>query len=136
MKKSRLIALLTLIVAFVASLTLSACENVDAVSPEQSAGSSIEKTDTVAPTITVDGESEYIVKAGEAFRLPKITAQDNYDSELSSSIEVTFAGEAVQLTDYSFIAQNPGTYTVNVSVADKSENVATKEILVHVYGEN
>jgi len=136
MKKSRLIALLTLIVAFVASLTLSACENVDAVSPEQSAGSSIEKTDTVAPTITVDGESEYIVKAGETFRLPKITAQDNYDSELSSSIEVTFAGEAVQLTDYSFIAQNPGTYTVNVSVADKSENVATKEILVHVYGEN
>ncbi len=136
MKKSKLIALLTLIVAFVASLTLSACENVDAVSPEQSAGSSIEKTDTVAPTITVDGESEYIVKAGETFRLPKITAQDNYDSELSSSIEVTFAGEAVQLTDYSFIAQNPGTYTVNVSVADKSENVATKEILVHVYGEN
>ena len=138
MKKSRFIALLTLIVAFVASLTLSACVNVDALPPVQSGSesSSLERVDTTAPVITVEGESEYLVKAGDVFRLPKITAQDDMDAELSSSIDVTFAGEGVELKDYAFICENSGTYTVNVSVSDTSGNIANESILVHVYGEN
>ena len=135
MKKSRLIALISLIAACVISLTLSACLDVDANPPIISTDSSV-KTDFVAPTITVDGASEYIVKPGTIFRLPQITAQDDRDAELISDITVKHGEEEVALTDYAFVAEKSGVYTVTVNVSDMSENVATKEILVHVYGEN
>ena len=133
MKKSRLIALLSLIAAFVISLTLSACQNADAYPSSESESV---KTDVVAPTFTVDGASEYIVKPGTFFRIPQIIAQDDRDSELISNITVMHGEEEVELNDYAFLAEKSGVYTVTVNVSDMSENVATKEILVHVYGEN
>ncbi len=129
MKKSRIITLSSLICIFILCLTLSACiTNVDQFSSEE--------PDTVAPVITVEGESEYLIPFGSIFTLPKITALDDKESELTHDIKVYCEGEEVALENYSFVAEKAGVHTVEITVKDSAGNQSQETITVNVTGEN
>lgn len=129
MKKSKLIALVSLIFTLVGSLIISACTNAENPPKVE------DIVDETAPVITVEGEREYLVHLGKTFYLPKITATDDVDDELTSKIVVKHGEEEVAVENYSFVAEKSGEYIAYVSVSDKSGNRATEEITVHVTGE-
>ena len=129
MKKSKLIALVSLIFTLVGSLIISACTNAENPPKVE------DIVDETAPVITVEGEREYLVHLGKTFYLPKITATDDVDDELTSKIVVKHGEEEVAVENYSFVAEKSGEYIAYVSVSDKSGNTATEEITVHVTGE-
>ena len=79
-----------MIFTLVGSLIISACTNVDALPPKVD-----ESADKTAPVITVEGEREYLVHLGKTVYLPKITATDDVDDELTSKIVVKHGEEEV-----------------------------------------
>ncbi|HUI91628.1 MAG TPA: PorV/PorQ family protein [Chitinivibrionales bacterium] len=81
----------------------------------------VEAADTVAPVITLRGDSAVTVARGEQYVEMGATAIDNRDGKLTN---ITTSG-AVD-------AKTVGTYTIAYSAADKAGNVATKVRTVRV----
>lgn len=140
MKKIKLTALCSLAYAFIASLTLTACPldkyipEIPGINNPSADNSSI--TDETAPVITVEGEKEYLVPFGATFTLPKITALDDVDSELTHSVKVYHGEEEITLDNYSFVADKAGEYTIEVVATDKSGNQAKETLSVKATSEN
>lgn len=72
----------------------------------------IEYNDGIAPTITLNGDSDITIKAGTRFEDPGCTAKDSHGNDISDSVSVSD-----NISTY-----RAGTYTITYSVADKFGN--------------
>ena len=86
--------------------------------------------DTEKPVITVDGKDTIEINVNSTFTMPKVTAQDNIDGDISDKIktEIKKDGKTEDKIDTSKV----GTYTITYTVEDSSKNVTTKTITVKV----
>lgn len=71
--------------------------------------------DTVAPKISLQGETKYSMYIGETFNDPGIIATDNYDGDISANVQI----------NNSLNTSAAGTYTITYTVADSSGNSAS-----------
>lgn len=78
--------------------------------------------DTLPPELTLSGEGEITIKAGEPFTDPGVTAMDQGDGDLSSAVLVEGAVDVY----------HAGDYTLNYSATDEAGNTATLTRTVHV----
>ncbi|MBR4830161.1 MAG: DUF5011 domain-containing protein [Bacilli bacterium] len=81
----------------------------------------VEVVDVLAPEINLDIDTIYL-DLNDSFTVPKATATDNYDGDLTKKIESTNNIDVTKVGDYSI------TYVVK----DSSKNKATKEVKVFV----
>lgn len=72
----------------------------------------IEYNDGIAPTITLNGNSDITIKAGTRFEDPGCTAKDSHGNDISDSVSVSD-----NISTY-----RAGTYTITYSVTDKFGN--------------
>ena len=82
----------------------------------------IEYNDGIAPTITLNGDSDITIKAGTRFEDPGCTAKDSHDNDISDSVSVSD-----NISTY-----RAGTYTITYSVTDKFGNKASIDRTVTV----
>lgn len=82
----------------------------------------IEYNDGIAPTITLNGDSDIIIKAGTRFEDPGCTAKDSHGNDISDSVSVSD-----NISTY-----RAGTYTITYSVTDKFGNKASIDRTVTV----
>lgn len=72
----------------------------------------IEYNDGIAPTITLNGDSDITIKAGTRFEDPGCTAKDSHGNDISDSVSVSD-----NISTY-----RAGTYTITYSVTNKFGN--------------
>ncbi len=72
----------------------------------------IEYNDGIAPTITLNGDSDITIKAGTRFEDPGCTAKDSHGNDISDNVSVSD-----NISTY-----RAGTYTITYSVTDKFGN--------------
>lgn len=72
----------------------------------------IEYNDGIAPSITLNGDSDITIKAGTRFEDPGCTAKDSHGNDISDSVSVSD-----NISTY-----RAGTYTITYSVTDKFGN--------------
>lgn len=72
----------------------------------------IEYNDGIAPTITLNGDSDITIKAGTRFEDPGCTAKDSHGNDISDSVSISD-----NISTY-----RAGTYTITYSVTDKFGN--------------
>lgn len=78
--------------------------------------------DTTPPMITLNGNGEMTIQAGESFSDPGYTAQDAADGDVTGSVT----------TEGSVDPGTPGDYTITYSVTDSAGNTGTAQRLIHV----
>lgn len=78
--------------------------------------------DTLAPELTLSGEGEITIKAGQSFTDPGATAIDQGDGDLTGSVQV----------DGQVDIYHAGDYTLNYSVTDAAGNTTTLTRSIHV----
>ena len=71
-----------------------------------------ENKDTTKPDLVLKGEKEIVINVGDKFEDPGVTATDNVDGDLSSSVKKTGSVDT----------SKAGTYTITYSVSDKAGN--------------
>jgi len=76
--------------------------------------------DTTAPVITLTGDNPITIEVGTTFTDPGTTATDNYDTEIS----VTVNGEVN--------SENIGSYTLTYTATDSSDNTTTANRIINV----
>lgn len=82
--------------------------------------------DNTPPVITLTGNAEMSITAGESFTDPGVTVSDNIDSSALLEAAVVTGGDTVD-------TGTPGTYTITYNVSDTAGNAAVqKERTVHV----
>lgn len=86
----------------------------DSSGNESSVTRQVEVVDSVAPTITLIGEPEIVIKEGEAFDDPGAVAMDNYEG----SLDVTVSGNDLSQTGWHEI-----TYTATDSSGNRASVV-------------
>ncbi len=86
--------------------------------------------DTEKPVITVDGKDTIEINVNSTFTMPKVTAKDNIDGDISDKIktEIKKDGKIEDKVDTSKV----GTYTITYTVEDSANNVTTKTITVKI----
>ncbi len=82
----------------------------------------IEYNDGIAPTITLNGDSDITIKAGTRFEDPGCTAKDSHGNDISDNVSVSD-----NISTY-----RAGTYTITYSVTDKFGNKASIDKTVTV----
>lgn len=82
----------------------------------------IEYNDGIAPTITLNGDSDITIKAGTRFEDPGCTAKDSHGNDISDSVSVSD-----NISTY-----RAGTYTITYSVTDKFGNETSIDRTVNV----
>lgn len=82
----------------------------------------IEYNDGIAPTITLNGDSDITIKAGTRFEDPGCTAKDSHGNDISDNVSVSD-----NISTY-----RAGTYTITYSVTDKFGNKASIDRTVTV----
>lgn len=78
--------------------------------------------DNIAPILTVNSTDEVTVIMYEEFIMPTYEAYDNVDGIITDKIKV----------DSNLDTSKEGTYNINYSVSDSSNNITTKTIIVKV----
>lgn len=68
--------------------------------------------DTTKPDLVLKGEKEVVIKVGDRFEDPGVTATDNIDGDISSSVKKSGNVDT----------SKAGTYTITYSVSDKAGN--------------
>ncbi len=98
------------------------------------------KKDKKKPVIKMSGKSKMTVTKGTSVKIPKVTAKDNKDGNVTKKIKVTVKKGK---KSYSSIAKkiknnkkvkftSTGKYTITYTVKDKAGNKATKKRYVTV----
>ena len=82
----------------------------------------IEYTDTVAPVLTLKGETTVTMDAGIAYKEPGYTATDNIDGDITAQVEISG----------SVNIYHAGTYTLTYTAKDSYGNTATAQRTVVV----
>ena len=72
----------------------------DAIFAGSTAAATLTVADTIAPVITLNGDSPTIVEAGSTFVDPGATATDSFAGNLTSAIEVSGTVNTAQIGDY------------------------------------
>ena len=78
--------------------------------------------DTKKPNLVVNSEKSLKLYIGDSFEYPTYSAVDEYDGDITNNVKV----------DTDLNVQNEGTYNINYSVKDSSDNEATDNIVVYV----
>ncbi len=95
-----------------------------------------EAVDNQAPEITIDGEVPASGTVGSEVKLPSASATDNVDGSVAVHVWVTGPnGEAVTLTDNTFIPTEKGDYTVVYSASDERGNNSNQTYTVKVFAQ-
>ena len=97
-------------------------DNLASVSREVVVNAASTNTDTTAPVITLLGSSTINLTVGDTFTDPGVTATDNVDGDLTSSITIVISAP---FTPPSIDTSRTGTYTIAYSVSDAAGNAAT-----------
>lgn len=82
----------------------------------------INVVDNIAPILTVNSNSEVIINLYDEFVMPTYEAYDNVDGIITDKIKI----------DSNLNTSKEGTYNINYSVSDSSNNITTKTIIVKV----
>jgi len=78
--------------------------------------------DTKAPILEIEGNKEIYISPGEAFKIPKYTAIDNYDGDITKKVDV-----------YTNVDNSKkGSYKITFTVTDSSGNTSTNYVDVVV----
>lgn len=85
-----------------------------------------EAPDTVAPEITLKGESTIKIKVGDKFTDPGVTAKDEKDGDLTHKVVVTGNVDTTK----------KGTYNLTYTIEDAAKNKTTKTRIVIVEEKN
>ncbi len=80
--------------------------------------------DTVPPRITLLGNSPFHLRKGDTFTDPGVTAADNRDGDISSSVTV----------EGTVNTSKAGNYIITYRVSDRAGNQAIEKRFVNVYG--
>lgn len=86
--------------------------------------------DTEKPVITVDGKDTIEINVNSTFTMPKVTAKDNVDGDISDKIKTEIKKDGK--TEDKIDTSKAGTYTITYTVEDSAKNVATKTITVKI----
>ena len=78
--------------------------------------------DPIAPELTLKGEANMLISAGQAFTDPGYTAVDNCDGDITGKVVIS-GGVDIYL---------PGTYTITYTVTDAYQNTTTASRTVNV----
>lgn len=130
-----LVLALVLVLGIFAAPEIPGMTNPAGVKVEAKSG-----TDKKKPTIKFSGKSQITVEKNEVIKIPKTTAKDNKDGNVTKKISVTVKKGK---TGYKSIAtkikknkkvkfSSAGKYTVTYSVKDKAGNKATKKRYITV----
>lgn len=82
----------------------------------------INVTDTLAPVMTMNGDSEMYISAGKTFTDPGVTALDQGDGDLTDAVEVSGSVDVY----------HAGEYTLTYTSTDQAGNSTSLQRLVHV----
>ncbi len=78
--------------------------------------------DTKKPNLTVNGDKEIQLYIGDNFEYPSYSAIDEYDGDLTNLVKV----------DSNVDTSKEGTYEINYSVKDSSNNTSSEKVVVKV----
>ncbi len=122
-RTDRSLGLYTFVHDFPVGLTTVSCTATDALGQSTTASFPVEIFDVTGPEITLLGGAEVTVYIGEAYTDPGVTVTDN----------TTASGDIVVDIDTSAVDTNTiGTYTVNITATDASDNITTATRTVSV----
>lgn len=82
--------------------------------------------DTTPPVITINGDKEVIAKVNDKFMPSLATANDNYDGDLSTKVDIRSSVNTSVVGDYD----------VSYTVEDSSGNKTVEKVIVHVKDKN
>lgn len=82
--------------------------------------------DTIPPELKIEGKKEVTIKEGNKYSYPTYTAIDNYDNDITDHVKV--------VTNLN--TKKAGTYEINYSIADSSNNKAIDKVIVNVKAKN
>ncbi len=89
----------------------------------------LDKNDTQAPELIYNGNKEIVIKNGESFEVPSVTAIDNFDSDVKVvHIIKNSDGKVIDSIDTS----KEGKYTITYTAEDSSKNKSELVIAVTV----
>lgn len=82
--------------------------------------------DTTPPELNIEGKKEVTIKVGNKYSYPVYKAIDNYDSDITNNVKV----------ETNLNTKKAGTYEINYSITDSSNNKTTDKIVVNVKAKN
>ena len=82
----------------------------------------VEVKDTKKPNLVVNSDKELKLYIGDEFNYPTYTAVDEYDGDLTNNVKV----------DSNLDLNTEGTYAINYSVKDSSNNESTDTVVINV----
>ena len=82
----------------------------------------VEVKDTKKPNLVVNSDKELNLYIGDEFNYPTYTAVDEYDGDLTNNVKV----------DSNLDLNTEGTYAINYSVKDSSNNESTDTVVINV----
>ena len=80
------------------------------------------RKDVTAPTVTLEGNAEITINAGDAYKEPGYAASDNIDGDITEQVQI----------EGSVNIYHAGTYTLTYQVTDSSGNTASAQRTVTV----
>ena len=98
------------------------------------------KKDKKKPVLTFKGKTKMVVQENESIKIPKTTAKDNKDGNVTKKIKVTvkkgkknYAGIAKKIKNNKPVTfTDTGKYVITYTVSDKAGNKATKKRYITV----
>lgn len=95
---------------------------------------SVVKKDKTAPVITLEGDKNLKMEVGETLHLPKVSATDDKDGDVTKNMKMTLAHgtKLAELADDHFTTEVGGTYQVVYSVCDAAGNEALETLKIQV----
>lgn len=87
----------------------------------------INVVDSDAPVIHTEYNFKYVL-VGDIVQLPEISAYDGKDGEIQYSYQLKYNNQEVIVTGNTFVAENPGIYTLTVSAVDQKSNLTQKNV--------
>ena len=106
----------------VGSYTINYTLNYSPLNSKKSIQRKVNIVDTKAPILEIEEDKEIYISPGETFKMPKYTATDNYDGDITKKVDV-----------YTNVdTSKNGNYKITFTVTDSSGNKTTNSVDVIV----